>query len=394
MNLNDFFYLPRASRYANPLNGADRLPLPYGDLTDGAAGIWRLPCIDTVNYVYAFAASEVLSVANGNSVSIYKDNVLVDPANYTFDELNDYEGEGEIATVTFSADQGNSVITARGKGICDGADLLTNIIDIVDDFLTVRNDWSTADYEATAKATASQVFTAQGYAAAGVIAADAKYWQILQQMMGSFLGSVYLDAEGLLVLEIDTNAAVATPDGYVSGSKLTVAGTQRADNLINRCPCNYGYNQVTNEFSHYTDDAADGDLVSQAMFGACKPATPYQFYWCRDLTSVQAVQAIIIDKFSMPLWELELTDQSYVQLGLDVGKVVAATMLDLYDTEGQQMINQLVRITGVQPDPRNGRIVLEAHDTGQYLLWAHLADGTYLADGSIKAGGDRDTRVY
>ncbi|HPZ00287.1 MAG TPA: hypothetical protein PLS28_02330 [Clostridiales bacterium] len=116
MTLNDTYYLSRSGRYNNPLNTNDRLPIVYGDLTDGTSGNWILPCIDTVNHVYCYADHEVLSVADGNSVSIYKDGVLVDPGDYVFDESDNYEFEGTIAKITFSTDQGNAVISARGKG--------------------------------------------------------------------------------------------------------------------------------------------------------------------------------------------------------------------------------------------------------------------------------------
>jgi len=114
--LDDTFYLDRASRYSSPLNSNDRLPIPYGDLTDGSTGVWTLPCIDTANFVYCFGDCEVLTVAGGNSISIYADGVLVNPADYTFDESNNYEAKGLISTITFTSDQANKVISARGKG--------------------------------------------------------------------------------------------------------------------------------------------------------------------------------------------------------------------------------------------------------------------------------------
>jgi len=395
LNLNDYYYLPRASRYTNPLNGADRLPLPYGDLTDGANGIWELPCIDTVSFVYCYSAAAVLSVANGNSINIYADGVLVDPGNYVFSESNNYEAEGAIATVTFTSSKGNAIISARGKGVASGATLYENIIDIADDFLTVQNDFSSGDFEATAKAMAAQVFTGQSYKAAGVISEDAGAWTILQQMMGSFLGAAYLNAQGKLVLEIDDNVIRHTQADIIPrGETDNVVGRERAANIINRCPCNYNYNYVTRGFANHTDASADGNLVSQAIFGERKPSTPYQFYWCRDLTSVQAVQAIIVDKFSMPTWEISLDDITLKRAHIDTGDVVAVTAPALYDRDGQQMINQLVKITTKQPYLGQGRISFEALDTGAFMMVAHLADGSYLADGSVKAGGDRDTTIY
>jgi hypothetical protein len=95
------------------------------------------------------------------------------------------------------------VITVRGKGkptASGGATLMTNIIDIVYDFLTVECDFTSADFESTYKAKASQIFTAQSYLAAGVIQEDGVIWDIVIEMMASFLGSAYKNGSDLLVL--------------------------------------------------------------------------------------------------------------------------------------------------------------------------------------------------
>lgn len=210
MNLKDTFYLPRAGRYANAKTAATCLPLVYGDLTDGSEGIWALPCIDTANFVYCYAGFPVLSTASGNAVSIYADGEAVDPAGYAFSESIDYEGKGPIATVTFSSDQGNKAISARGKGKGEAGILIENVVEIVDDVLVNLNGFVAADlYEATRKSTAAQVFEAQGYKAAGVIQADAVLWDLIRAMMGSFLGSAYLNGAGRLVLEFDTGNIAA-----------------------------------------------------------------------------------------------------------------------------------------------------------------------------------------
>jgi len=203
MKLTDTLYLARAGRYSSPKNTNDRLPIVYGDLTDGNEGIWPLPCIDTTNFVYCYAAHAVLSVANGNSISIYADGVLVDPANYTFNQSNNYESQGIIATVTFTSDQESKTISARGKGKDSGGILLDNIIDILEDFLRIECGFDLSIFEATAKSTARAKCEGQIYKAAGVINGDIEVWQQIIQMMGSFLGSAWLNGQGQLVLHID-----------------------------------------------------------------------------------------------------------------------------------------------------------------------------------------------
>ena len=394
MNLNDIFYLGRAGRYDNPLNSNDRLPVVYGDLTDGTNGIWELPCIDTVNFVYCFADHAVLSVANGNSITIYADGVEVDSADYTFDESNDYESEGAIATVTFDADQVNAKITARGKGKSSGATLTENIIDIVNDYLTVENDFDATTYDDASKSKASAVFDSQSYKAAGVIDKDVKSWELLQKMMGSFLGSAWYNGAGDLAFDIDDNSTGFWGEPIPRGEVVRATAKRRLENVINQCPCNYAYNYAAGGFLKHTDDASDADSASQNIYGTRKPDNPYQFYWCRDADSVDTVQALIVTKFADPIWEVDLTDKTMKRAHIDVNDWIALNLGFLFDADGVEMVNQQFKVVSVRPDFNLDQIKFRAIDTGYFMSVAYLADGTYTAGGSIRAGGDRDTTRY
>lgn len=394
--LTDTFYLSRASRYSAPKNGNERLPIVYGDMTDGTNGIWPLPCIDTANFVYAFAGHAVLTVAGGNSINIYADGVLVNPANYTFSASNNYESKGTISTITFTSDQINAVITARGKGkVLTGTTLMENIIDIVNDFLAVENDFTSALYEATYKSRASQIFTAQSYKAAGAIISDGSIWDIITEMMSSFLGSAYLDGDGDLVLEID--------DGTVSqygatiirkGDASLIDVKLRLNNIINQCPANYAYSYADGEFKSQTNDSAHADAISQGIHGIREPNTPYQFYWCRDLVSVQKIQEIIVGKLKNPIYEIEIECNSLKQIHLDQGDVFIYGIDALYGSDGDELLNNYWRTVSVKPNFSKGKINFRALQTPYYMTVAHLADGICLADGSVKAGNERDTTIH
>lgn len=398
--LTDTFYLKRAGRYAKPLNTNDRLPIVYGDLTDGTLGLWGCPCIDTDNYVYCFAGHEVLSVANGNSITVYENDVEVDPADYLFDEAIDYEGEGIIATITFTSSKAGSVISVRGKGkptMSGGATLMDNIVDIVDDFLTVENDFAPSIYEATAKARAAQVFEAQSYTAAGAIIEDVEIWETITEMMASFLGGAYLDGDGELVLEIDDNH---TPYQYGQagiiprGEAEMLSAVQRLGNIINRCPCNYRYSWLSGGFKAHTDDSAHASAISQGIYGAREPGTPYQFYWCRDKTAVQTIQDIIVSKLKVPIYEIEIEDQTLRRVGCDVGDAIIFSADTLCDTTEHPLLNQQWKVVSAARDFNARKITFRALQTDYYMMVAYLADGTHIADGSIHAGSDRDTTAY
>lgn len=399
-SLNSYFYLPRAGRYANAKNSNDRLRIVRGDLTDGSSGVWELPCIDTVNFVYAFAAHEVLSVANGNAISIYADGALVNPTDYAFDEANNVEGEGTIATVTFTTDRANQIITARGKGkptTAGGSTLMDHIIDIIEDFLTVENSFPAAILDATMEARARSVFTAQGFAAAGVINEDGKIWDIIQGMIGSFYGNAWLTAQGKVALDID--------DGTVSdygcaavlrfGDIELIEAKQRESTLINQCPISYAYNYARGEFTGHTDTAAHASAISQNTFGVQEPASPVRLYWCRALASAQKVQDVIVEKFKWPVWEVEIEAKNLRNIRADQGEIIAATIDWLYDKNGEPLYNEYWRIVGVKPDFQRAVERIRMIDTGHYMTaGTYVADGTFTAGGEITAGGSRDKTLY
>ncbi len=396
MKFTDNFNLKKASQYSSPKNTGDKLPVVYGDLADGSEGIWTLPCINTGSYVYAFAGHPVLTVAEGNAVSVYADGTLISPADYTFNPANNVESKGVISTITFTSDQSNAVITVRGRGKASGGSLIDNIIDMVSDFLLVECGFSAAVLNPTALARAKQVFMAQGYRAAGIITEDIEVWTALQQMMGSFLGSCFVDGNGLLVLAID--------DGLLnlSGGADIIRraegefkkATQELDNIINQVPADYKYNYAAGEFKGETDDSAHANLISQGVFGVRKPDDNYEIYWCRDLTSVQKIQDILVAKFGDPIWEIEILDKTMKRIHLDVGDVFVYSTDWLYDKFGRPLFNYYWKIISVNPDLDAGTVTIKALSTNYYMTVVYYADGTYKADGTIKAGGDLNLTVY
>ncbi len=355
------------------------LPSVYGDLTDGTAGIWELPCIEPSSYTYAYAGHAVMSAANGNTVTVYSNGVEVESSGYTFNEANDFRGLGAISTITFTSDQGTAVITARGKGKATGAVLMENIIDIIDDVLTVESDFTSSVYDATSKALTSQVFASQGYTAAGVVITDRTYWDLITEMMASFLGSAYINGAGKLSFEIDDGTISSTGAPIIPRGDVKITDIkQRLVNVINQCPANYAYNYSSGEFGRETDDSAYADAGSQLVYGTMKPDKPYQFYWCRDLTSVQAIQAIIVGKFARPVYEIEFENAGMKPLGIDIGDIFAMTVDTLYDTTGSPLYNQYWKVVSVSPDFRRGAIRFRALWTPYYMT----------------IGGARDTTIY
>ncbi len=471
LNLADYFYLKRAGRYSDPLNSNDRLPIVYGDLTDGPSGNWILPCLNTGANVYAFAGHAVLPqyetlsldvapatawvagrVVTGqtsgatcvvvsqltaltyqvrsrtgtfqnheivgvtgtpaeladqgvlfptltnSTIAIYEDDMELNPVLYEFKESDDYEGEGIISTINFTTPKGNTVISARGKGKADGLTLIDNIIDILYDFLTVENNFPAAIFDATTKATAIVKFNAQSYKAAGVINKDISIWEVLQNMMSSFLGSVFINGSRTLSVDIDNGSiseyGTAAP---TSRSEIIFEGAeQRLINVINQIPASYGYDYVRgNEFRHHTnDDTYAASLTSQSIYGMREPGSPYRFYWNRNLASIQKIQQIIIDKFAYPVWVINFEDITLKRCHVDVGDLITVTSDNLYDSNSTIMTNHIFKVLTVNPQFARGRVKFRCLDTGYYAYLLKKLDGTFLLDGTTRAGSNRDETDY
>jgi len=218
-------------------------------------------------------------------------------------------------------------------------------------------------------------------------------------MMGSFLGSAFLDGQGLLCLDIDTGAVdqSAVADILRHGETAWNDAVQRLENIINRCPASYGYDYVqNNRFLHHSEGTASEDAASQAIYGLREPVNPLQCHWCRDATSVAVLQAIVVGKFARPVYEVGVDDMTLKRLHVDINDIVAWSGRRLYDDLGVEMRNQLWRVLEVRPDFGKARIAFRLQQTPYYLtrdiLTPDVAWGSYAAgllwDGAAWSAGE------
>jgi hypothetical protein len=203
--LLEIFALPRADRYSNPENGSDILPFIYGNTAEqSTGGVSVCPCINTSTFVYCLAAH---ALPSGAGIVVYADNVRV-TSGYVLTLSGDYEGQGVIAYLDFAAKPSGTITMTTTAGRSE----LTNPIDILADLLLAAGDTTAHNTAAWTRATVDA--GALGYVCAGVIAADQppSFW--LSEIMGSFLGSWYLDSSQELVISFDS---ARLPTGDVAG---------------------------------------------------------------------------------------------------------------------------------------------------------------------------------
>ncbi|MBW2052934.1 MAG: hypothetical protein JRI85_11945 [Deltaproteobacteria bacterium] len=366
-DLNKLYVPRRASVFDYPLNENDILPVVYGDLTVSSGiqgGSWVLPCIDTSNHVYCFADHPVLSVADGNSVSIYADGELAAPGYYVFNEAD--TAYGSIATVTFTSAQGSKRISARGKGKADpnySQNLLYNLIDIAEDFLTGQNNYDPEMFEPLAKVRARSAFVGESYQTAGVIDQEINVWTLLKEMMGSFLGSVYKNSTGKLVFEVDTNQIPDSQAPIIPISDIRFkSAEQRLDDVVNKITVKYKFNFVVRDF---ISEVSNSDTLSRDIYGD-RSLTLFS-RWCADQASAANVADILLRKFNHPTWRISFQDMTLKRAHLDVGDFVVAAFPYIYGGDKKTMINQICKIVENRPKVNQGQVEFTVLDTDQYM---------------------------
>ncbi len=397
LQLQDVFALPRAGRYAHPERAAERLPLVYGDLTlpSGNNGVYLCPQIDTENSVFCLAAHHILSVAQGNSFSLYDDEGLIDPGEYTVTSGGDYEGKGEIAYATFSVPPVGAV-RARCKGKEKNGSLLENPLDIIEDFLGLvgfPSDFMEPTFFSAARAHAAE----KGYRAAGVIGRVLSPAETLQEILYCFLGDWWVDASRKLRVFLDRK------DGGGHGVVGHLAERDNAffeilahrDDIVNQAPVNYAHDYVEEEFSAYDDGADTASLASQSVHGVRLPTEgAFEFRWVRDAATVRELQELIVSRFAFGSATWEFHDRTFRNLLCERGDYLTGSAGWAYDADLNPRVNQILRLLSREIDFQAQEVIYTLYDTGYYLTVAHPADGGRPAGGSVLAGGERDTTRY
>jgi len=403
-NLFETFYLSRAGRYTTPENTNDRLPIIYGDMTDGNTGNWSAPCIDTTPgaEVFCFASHETLSVANGNSIAVYDDDVLVNPANYTFNHSHNFESEGVISSITFSSSptsNSNITVTGKGKPTSPGSNvLMENIVDILIDYLVNETDSGVTDgdIDSTYKAVTKNKFIDADYTAAGAIVEDNVIWETLTLMMSSFNGGVLINNNNKIVFRMKTSSSLELYGEVVDiidkGDMSFISANIRYENILNRIPIRYSYNYAKKDFNSITDTIAASDTASINIYGTRKPSEAFPLYWCRNINDAVNIQSLLVNRQNTQskVWEIYIKDNTLKRVHLNAGDYVVASIDELYDSEGMALSNAILEIIDINYDFNKGVLEFRCLDTGFYKTLCWKADGTVQADGSRKACGDRD----
>jgi len=372
-DLSQTVYLNRASRYANPGRDSDRLPWVYGDLTQGGeGGVWECPCIDTENHVYCVAGHEILSLANGNSVAVYgQDGEEVDGGDYTFDEANDYQSQGTIATLTFAADASDlEPISIRCKGKNEGASLIDNPMDIVEDILN-ESGLNSLEWDETSKTRTRNYLAGLPMTAAGVIASDFRPDSLVSEIFSSLV-SWWRGGEGTLIFQphiapsslqnSDVVAHFKTSDLDPSNTSLDFDD----DAVCTRAVVDYAYNWAKGDFEGFEDGAAEAATDYETRYRSIR-SVGFEFPWIRTEAEVQLIQALIVAFYKSAPAVLKARLRGPRAASLERGDIIGVSLQWFYDQNLDPLRNQMFRLISVAPDFDGNEVLIEALNTGVFI---------------------------
>lgn len=432
LDIDKLYEPPSSARYANPRRTGQYLPIVYGNMTLNAdKGAWEVPCIDIVNFIYAVAGSAILSVGNGNSVSLYdKDGVLISPANYTFDESNNVESKGAIATVTFTTSYyGSEPILVKCMGRDNGGTLITSPPAIIEDFIVNVLNESQNEIHSQSFAEVTRHCSSEGYAAGGIIDGQTRIGDFLSGIMGSFLGYWKVDSPTNRIrisLELGlSNYFESDIAAIIREHEMEEASLEMEDgDICNQVSAKWGYNYYSKEYESADDGSDSANSYSQNIYGSTIQS--FEWKWVRSNTVAATLQSRIINEYGMPAKVISVPDLGFDRVAIETRDIVLFSVKHLFGDNLSPLLNQFGRIVGVRGDLNGKLIQLSIKDTGYYRTRAYLADGgggegesliakdgqffetlsgdpivtmaaagsSRLADGTYLAGGERDTRSY
>ena len=316
------------------------LPHVYGDLTENSdGGVWVCPCIDTVNFVYCAAAWPVLSVANGNVVSVYANGVL-QSSGYTFDEDNDYELKGRIAIIDFTSAPAEPVtVRMMGKPTTDGgAVLMDSPVDIVEDWLDYctwllgRDSW---EKDTNNFLQAANRALANNYTASGVIQQNSTIGYYLQNILNSFWGAFRFNAEGKVQLFFKSLVDETIPHARLDEHEAIELSVKKdITQVINHIIVNYAisYSQIDRRFKNGGDpsyfrtaDEISGANTSSILLYGARSET-LNFEWNRNTQSIENIQAALLAAFDEPEFIVTYFGQDFQFIPLEIGDQIQATL--------------------------------------------------------------------
>jgi hypothetical protein len=382
------FILRRASIYATPGTPTDTLKRVYGDCTDGALDV--VPCVliqqwDGAAMVYQIADHPISNTAP----TVYANDMLV-TTGYAFSASTDVEGHGAVAILTFTVDETGRQIGVKCKGALNGdGALIENLAEIVRDIVVtthgLSSEWDSAAY--------TQAFTdcaTLGYLGGGVILDDGLPANIADGIMKP-VGVANVGGDGKLRLFVETLPSAPMPEDIFKAHECEATLVQDLDAIVNDILLSYRFNWRKRAFASL-EQQYDGFLETTNVQSIAEYKTRSQTLeapWLRTAAAATAAVTKLLALRARPRWDVTLALSNFKAMLQQPADVIAFTsnVMPGGAAIGQPGDRRLMRVRQVRLGWSTGTIELQGYDLEQnHWITSYLADGIYLADGSIKAG--------
>lgn len=371
MRLDDTLKLHTADRYLHPLNGADKLPVAFGDhqsvLTRGGetdvGGCLPTVLIDQLNLVFLMSDS----VIGPGPIEIYaRQNqpipTLQNPSTYTIYRGINYEGQGPVTVVQFSLSWvAGSDVTWRGPGSVDAAGVaITDPVTMLYLMFTVRGNWVSEDFDPQMLARAQGIAATYGFPLHWCFTDDAAYGQILADVCQNYLAEVSLTSNGQLgitynlwpfvpiaqndVIEPYLDAAMDAPG---DDPEDEVSYTLSRENLVNEVIIRWRHNWATDT------QAAEYDFVyapSQNAYQVRK-AEPFTLKGIRTMNHLYTwIQLFLSPLVEMPAFITMPCKALLPYMQIQRGTYVALNLAHGPDPLGRGWIKRILRVIETTTD--------------------------------------------
>lgn len=382
------FGMPRAEIYSNPGNGADILPIVYGDFREGGIrGAIPAVLIDQGEdnlgpWVYCAAFHPVLSLDE-----VFIDDVI-QTTGFTVATSENFQNQGTIARITFAV-QPQGAVSWRGQGVMqsDGT-LMENVVDQLVHLLTTFGNFDEADdFEAGALAESRSTITALDYRTAFVVRNEQVTQDWLTEMLFNVMGYWRINGREQVEIRVDDGSDPEPSDiaAFLVASRDCLDGDEGVTWVIDR---QWLVNDLTVDFqwcySRGVASARVTDLRDTLSFSAYGPMPKVvTAIGLRRLQDVIVWAAILLLRQSgrtrVEGGQIQMTVYGHRVAHVTIGDLIAVSWPYGPTREGERpYANEVCRVVDVVLDAqRGGAVTLTAVDLGTYLTGP---DGTRELD--------------
>lgn len=390
-SLLETFVLRRAAIYASPGAPTDTLKRVYGTLTDGELGI--VPCVEIQKWD---GATNVFSIADhpilADTPTVYVNDVPTG-SGWTFSASNNFESQGTVATLSFNTDQTGKRISAKCKGRLNGSSaLIENLAEIIYDLLVTTHGLS-FEYDSVSYMQAFLDCASLGYLGGGVVLDDADPVGLADSILKP-IGSAFAGGDGKLKLFVETLPAIATPEDFFDAHECAVTLVRELDAVVNDLQLEGRFNWRKRAFAslekQFDYEATDSDAQSILEYGT--RTVQLEAPWLRTSTALNAAIDTLLALRKRPRWDVTLAmtgHRAHLQQPADIVGFTGRGQLPGGAGVGEAWDRRLMRVRQVDVPWDGSGVTLRGYDLERnWWIVAYLADGTYLANASIRAGGN------